>query len=63
MNRQYKEFLDEEKLPFCPVSVLAHSLGSVIVYDILTAQSDDFPSQLRRSAPTPVASDKLQFAV
>ncbi|XP_062515876.1 uncharacterized protein LOC134191291 isoform X2 [Corticium candelabrum] len=63
MNMQYKEFLDEEKLTSCPVSVLAHSLGSVIVYDILTAQSDDFPCQLRGSAPTPVASDKLQFTV
>ena len=60
---QYKKFLGEEDLTSCPVSVLAHSLGSVIVYDILTAQSDKFSSQLRGSAPTPVASDKLKFTV
>ncbi|XP_062515978.1 uncharacterized protein LOC134191380 [Corticium candelabrum] len=63
MNRQYKKFLDEEDLTSCPVSVLAHSLGSVIVYDILTAQSVGFPSQMRGSAPTPDASDKLEFEV
>lgn len=63
MNQHYHDML--RKQPSFQynghVSIMAHSLGSVIAYDILTAQSPSY-AKLRGSA-TPLPLDKLKFKV